>query len=285
MQKTYTCKYCNKQWETNEKRNGHQSRCYYNPKRKQTLQRVSNTLKCKYIKIVEPKGEYRIQCAKCGKQFHLELTEKLYLSGKYKKYCSRKCANSRNWNQKDKLKKSVANKGNQSVIQANNRPRSSKYQSKVQICPICKVEFQTKGIKRTYCSRICYKNDVNLQYRNNGSGGYRKGSGHGKSGWYKGIYCDSSWQLAYVMYHLDNNLPIQRNRQKRTYSWNGQQHIYIPDFITKQGLVQIKGYITQQWKQKQRYNPDVKVIDKEHIQQYLEYVKSKYGKNFIELYE
>lgn len=43
-------------------------------------------------------------------------------------------------------------------------------------------------------------------------GGYRKGSGVGKSGWYNGIYCDSSWELAYVIYHIDNNLPIIRNK-------------------------------------------------------------------------
>lgn len=30
-------------------------------------------------------------------------------------------------------------------------------------------------------------------------GGLRVGSGRGKKGWYKGIHCDSSWELAFVV--------------------------------------------------------------------------------------
>ena len=37
-------------------------------------------------------------------------------------------------------------------------------------------------------------------------GGYKPGSGRGKQGWYKGYWCDSSWELAFVMYCLYNNL-------------------------------------------------------------------------------
>lgn len=32
------------------------------------------------------------------------------------------------------------------------------------------------------------------------AGGYRPGSGIGKQGWYKNYWCDSSWELAYVIY-------------------------------------------------------------------------------------
>ncbi|MEI7942893.1 MAG: hypothetical protein WCH76_06985 [Candidatus Riflemargulisbacteria bacterium] len=44
------------------------------------------------------------------------------------------------------------------------------------------------------------------------SGGYRRKSGRGKHGWYKGIWCDSSWELAWVMYHLDHGIPFERNK-------------------------------------------------------------------------
>ena len=283
--KSYTCKYCNKQWNTNQARNGHQSRCVLNPKRNQTIKKTSQTLKGRASTNKVDKIIYSIQCAKCGKKFQLQLTQHLYNSGKYRKHCSRKCANSRTWTEQDKLKKSIENKNSEKVKTANNRPRTSKFKVLSKACPVCKKLFGTKAQHRTYCSRQCYLKDNHCQYRNVGRGGYRKGSGIGKSGWYKGIYCDSSWQLAYVIYHLEHGLNISRNKQKRTYIWNNEQHIYIPDFITEQGIIQIKGYINQKWNEKRLQNPDVKVLYKDQIQPYLQYAISKYGKDFIRLYQ
>jgi len=51
-------------------------------------------------------------------------------------------------------------------------------------------------------------------------GGYRKNAGHSKKGWYKGIWCDSSWELAFLIYHLDHNLSIKRCTDERTYIYN-----------------------------------------------------------------
>ena len=39
-------------------------------------------------------------------------------------------------------------------------------------------------------------------------GGYRRGSGRGKSGWYKNYWCDSTYELCWLIYQLDNgNIP------------------------------------------------------------------------------
>lgn len=38
---------------------------------------------------------YSFICKKCGKEYDLELTEYQYKNGKFRKYCSRSCANSR----------------------------------------------------------------------------------------------------------------------------------------------------------------------------------------------
>lgn len=117
-------------------------------------------------------------------------------------------------------------------------------------------------------------------------GGYRKGSGRGKSGWYKNIYCDSSWELAFLFYHLDNNLNIKRCKDKRKYIFEGIEHTYTPDFETDEGIIEIKGYTTKQWEAKKQQNPDVKVLYEKDINFYLDYVKEKIGDNFIEiLYE
>lgn len=82
---------------------------------------------------------------------------------------------------------------------------------------------------------------------NDKCGGYRKNSGIGKKGKYKNIYCDSSWELAFVAYHIDNNMFIERCTERRTYVYNNKEHIYIPDFVTDEGIIEIKGYKSEQW--------------------------------------
>lgn len=120
---------------------------------------------------------------------------------------------------------------------------------------------------------------------NHKSGGYRINSGRGKKGWYKGIFCDSSWELAFVIWNIENNKSISRCKEKREYIFNGEKHIYIPDFIVEDEVIEIKGYSSKQWEEKIKQNPDVKVLYKNDIKPYLDYVVSKYGNNFISLYE
>lgn len=118
------------------------------------------------------------------------------------------------------------------------------------------------------------------------AGGRRIGSGRGKQGWYKGFYCDSSWELAFLTYYIDHNMNIKRCEERREYFYNNEKHTYIPDFITDEGIVEIKGYNTDQWKAKQEQNPDIKVLYEDDIKLYLNYVIEKYGNKFYEtLYE
>ena len=116
-------------------------------------------------------------------------------------------------------------------------------------------------------------------------GGYVKGSGRGKKGWYKGFFCDSSWELAYVIYCLEHSIAIQRSNQRRNYSWKNKNRIYIPDFVVGSKTVEIKGYKTPQWLAKLNANKDIEVLYKEEMKPILEYVINKYGKSFISLYE
>ena len=53
-------------------------------------------------------------------------------------------------------------------------------------------------------------------------GGYRIGGGRGKKGWYKGFFCDSSWELAFVIYCLDHKIKIERKTTKLDYIFNGK---------------------------------------------------------------
>ena len=119
-------------------------------------------------------------------------------------------------------------------------------------------------------------------------GGLRHGSGRGKKGWYKGYWCDSSWELAYVIYNIEHNISFKRNNDSFIYSFNNKEHKYLPDFILEDGTyVEVKGYYTEQVKNKIKQFPkDNKliIIDENGIKKYINYAVSKYGKDFIKLY-
>ena len=117
------------------------------------------------------------------------------------------------------------------------------------------------------------------------NGGYRQGSGRGKKGWYKGFFCDSSYELAYLIYCLDHNIDIKRNTEKRKYEYQGTIKNYIPDFIVQGEFVEIKGYKSDQWEAKLKSNPDIKILYGKDLKEVFEYVNKIYGKDFIRLYE
>jgi hypothetical protein len=153
-------------------------------------------------------------------------------------------------------------------------------------CPVCKSTFNSSKTK-TYCSRKCYLNDTNFEYKTKVSGGYRKGSGIGKKGWYKGYWCDSSWELAFVIYNLENNIIFERNTIGYEYYYKGNKHKYYPDYKVFDTLYEIKGFETDKDKEKYKSikNLNLKILYKGDIQHMIDYVISKYGKDYIKLYE
>jgi hypothetical protein len=119
-----------------------------------------------------------------------------------------------------------------------------------------------------------------------GLGGYVKGSGRGKKGWYRGIFCDSSWELAYLIYCIEHNITIERCTEKRKYIWKGKEENYHPDFkVDNHRIVEIKGYRTSKWDAKHQANPDIEVLFEKDLREVFDYVVQKYGKDFTDLYE
>ncbi len=117
-------------------------------------------------------------------------------------------------------------------------------------------------------------------------GGLRKMSGKGHRGWYKGYYCQSSWELAFVIYNIEHGILFNRNFTGFTYIYEGKEYKYYPDFIIDGEYFEIKGYkdkkcITKISQFKQR----LKVLEKDDMKIYLDYVIEKYGSDFISLYE
>jgi hypothetical protein len=205
-------------------------------------------------------------------------------------FCSTKCRSSRHWTDLDKLKKSESAKKSIRVLQANrSRPKFSIEKT----CIVCKNTFivtQRKQQNQKTCSIECkhtgYKTGVYVNsYKD--TGGYRRGSGRGKSGWYQGIWCDSSYELAWVIYNLDHGIEFERNSKYFIYEYNGKSHKYYPDFrLIKTGeLVEIKGIMNDLVSIKLRaVDQKIILIDKTDIIPYITYVKIKYGSNFIKLY-
>lgn len=197
------------------------------------------------------------------------------------RFCSRICANSRNWTEENKLKVSASCKKSEKVRLANIRNNEKLMLkretniSSMSICPVCNLPTNRKG--RKY-HKFCW---------NKISGGYKEGSSRGKKGYYKGYWCDSSYELAYVLFNLDNNIEFKRNKKGFPYTFNSKSRLFYPDFIENDGFVEIKNFHSSLTDAKiKQFKNNIKILYREDLKkEILPYVIKKYGKNFIHLYE
>ena len=169
-------------------------------------------------------------------------------------------------------------------------PETHYEQRNCRLCgnPLC------KRAKLGYCRKCVHQSDEYRKrvseslHRSGKSGGYRINSTLGHHGWYKGYYCDSSWELAYVIYNLEHDIVFQRNHDKFKYTYEHKEHTYLPDFIVNDVYIEIKGRWTDKWQAKLDQFPSDKklvVLTRPDMKPYLDYTISKYGRNFISLYE
>lgn len=117
-------------------------------------------------------------------------------------------------------------------------------------------------------------------------GGYQPRSGRGLKGWYKGYWCDSSYELAFVLYYIEHSIPFKRNTEKFPYLFGGQIYNWIPDFIVGDGYVEIKGFFRPKDHAKiLEFKGKIEVLHGEKLKPILDYAATKYGKSFTHLYE
>lgn len=120
-------------------------------------------------------------------------------------------------------------------------------------------------------------------------GGYRPRSGRSKSGYYKGIYCGSTYELCWLIHALDNGIKFSRFEGVLT---DGNLK-YIPDFILDDGktIIELKGYeiqesVDRKTKLAESLGYTVVVLRKDDLQHIFEYVTNKFGtKQFHTLYD
>ena len=253
------------------------------------------------------KKEFEVICKNCGKKFTvIEEETKFPIKGD-KYFCCRSCANTRHHSEEIKQKISNGVKTSTKYLlnnSINKKDNSNCFLKKEDIpqfnCKYCNKLFYKQYIfnglyykiigKNQFCSKKCLLQfrsksfiEINKKYN---LGGFKEGSVKNyKSGWYKGIHCDSSWELAYLIYHLEHNNTIERCKEIRYYILNDKKCKYYPDFIVNGKIFEIKGIKSKNSEAKQLYNPDITFLYKKDMIKYLDYVINKYGIDFINLYD
>ena len=155
---------------------------------------------------------------------------------------------------------------------------------------ISKSSATHTGRASTFEKEVTRRQRISDSMRKNPkAGGLRHGSGRGKKGWYKGFFCDSTYELVYVIYNLDNGIKFKRNEKFYEYEYNGSIHKYYPDFILEDGsFVELKGYHTDLVDLKIQSVTDkpIKILYKKDLEYAFDYVKSNYTYNKLQdLYE
>lgn len=181
-------------------------------------------------------------------------------------FCSRKCVNSRVIGDEERAKISAGVK----LYNKNNpiTPKPKNIVTKTKLCGECNKSFSYVGFTPKYCPP-CRKTKI---------GGYRPGSGRSNSGYYKGYYCGSTYELVWTIYNLDHNIPFKRFARKITDDWN----VYYPDFELPDGtIVEIKGYedtnsVLDKCEVAIKLGYKIKVLYKQDIEYMFEYVQKTY---------
>ena len=113
-------------------------------------------------------------------------------------------------------------------------------------------------------------------------GGIRKGVERSKFGYYKGIYCSSTYELCWVIYNLDHGKKVERFNgflESKDFGFK-----YYPDFIEDGNhIIEIKGYeredVAQKTKLAESLGYRVTLLKEKDLQSIFEYVDKKYGTN------
>lgn len=172
--------------------------------------------------------------------------------------------------------------------------RVSEYEKNPKLCEYCNNPI---SYERRFYKTCCREHGLLLRNLHNHetqlirhtSGGKRSHSGRGKHGRYHGIWCDSSWELAWIIYQEEHQIKFKKYHGYFEYEFEGRLHKYYPDFELEDGtIIEIKGYWSKQWQAKLDQLPKDKkllILGKNEMVSILKYVKTKYGDDFIQLYE
>ena len=108
---------------------------------------------------------------------------------------------------------------------------------------------------------------------------------------YKNIYFASGWELAFWIFCEDHNLPIKKSDKFFKYysEYYKKERLYFPDFEVGDQIYEIKGNhlkengLDKSWEDKLKIckEQNIIIISSNEIDKYLDYVKEKYGRNYL----
>lgn len=297
VNKKYVCE-CGREFITSNSFNGHKSYCKIHHQIKGTYDKMVEDDKNRHNKAkkaIELKNKIKDAdklliwinekhtCEKCGKV----MTEK-YGSGRF---CSKSCSHSRI--RTDEVKLKIKSSVNQTYNDQKNEKMISYYENPKKCCD-CGVILDYEDRKKCRCQNcaIIHTHQVRSQFSKNlvdkfGGNINRYGvRGTAKYGWYKGFHCDSSFELAYVVYSLDHNIKIDRNHEGFIYIYKNEPHRYYPDFIVDDTYIELKNYWTDQVQAKIDYFPKdlkLKILYKKDINFMIKYCEDTYGKDYCSI--
>lgn len=241
---------------------------------------ISNNNLEKHIKSHETHPKYQAQQSGEIQVYHLDHTDL------FCKFCGKKCKNKNSLVQHEIRCSQNPQKLNTTIDNFNKKGRVYKNGKSA----------WNKGLTKETDERVAkYSELISTsvskffeQHPEKINGGYKPGAikkGF-KYGTYKGFYCDSSWELAFVIYCLDHNIEFNRNKIGFDYLLNNRIRKFYPDFIIGDTYYEVKGGYDKNVNAKLVNFPHkIILIDQEKIKPYLRYTKEKYGKDFIRLYD
>jgi len=256
----------------------------YGSQSKESRQKIKETTNAKKQKRVDEYNASPKLCKQCGSPIPYD--------HRHDSFCSLSCKATY-----VNLTRTLTAEGKHNVKQAAklNKDRLFQYtlkrienhppQCKVftKTCVTCNRLFLSKSKLTLNCSKLC-KSKHHAIYN------HKQNKTRGKCGYYKGIWCASTWELAFVVYCLDHQLPIIRCDKRYVYTFEHKQKYYFPDFMIEGIIYEVKGRMTADVSYKTQSvvdaGDDIIIIGKNEIKPYIEYVKQHYQvKELTNLYQ
>lgn len=153
------------------------------------------------------------------------------------------------------------------------------YYKNPKTCCICGKVIDYERKKNKTCSLGCQTKCANLTKQKNGTVFVENGQGRSKSGYYKGFFCNSTYELVYYIYMTEHGNIVERNLKNYEYVFEGKHRNYTPDFRVNGKLVEIKGYHSKQVQAKIESVKDeeLSVLYYSDLEYMMNYVDEKYG--------
>ena len=202
------------------------------------------------------------------------------------RFCSKSCSKSHPKSEETKERlRQWAKKNPKGFVADPSKSGDTTVPRITRICkaPNCNNIFETtQSRNKIYCSPKCSRNN---------SGGLRQGSGVGKSGYYKGFFLRSTYELAYLIYCLEYNIDIKPCKEVFEYidPKTNKTRKYYPDFIINDTIIEIKGYKSEiDLIKANSVNKPYQILYKNDLNDVFNYVEIKTGlkiENLYQLYE